>query len=128
MLIDPAASIVRDFERRRHVQKLPAAGDFYEYTLAVQAEESKIAVHGRQEPVDAHVPLRNHRMEYTAHPGGRRERRLVRRNVAPRAQQMTMRSQYAKLLRTQHDVTRLAVEEGEQLALIIALVMPPRRR
>src|ERR1700683_3686362 len=58
--VDPAAFSVRHLERRWRLQQMPVAAEFGEHTLSLRVEQTEIAAHGRQEPVDADVPLRDH--------------------------------------------------------------------
>ena len=53
--------------------------------LAVRLEQPEIAVRRRQQTVEAHVPLREHRVEHALHPDGRRHRSFIRCDVQARA-------------------------------------------
>jgi hypothetical protein len=72
--------------------------------LAVGARQPEIGARGREEAVDAHVPLRDHRVEDAVHPRGRGERRLVGREAVARADDApcgrSTRSSFARV----HDV------------------------
>ena len=70
VLIDPAAGVRRHFKRRWHIQQMPDAVDFDKDPLSMAAEEPEVGVAGRKEAIDAHMPLRDHRMKHAVHPCG----------------------------------------------------------
>ena len=123
MTIDPATRGRTHLERRRQVEQVPRAIELDEQPLAVRAEQPAIAVRGRKETIEAHVPLREHRMKHAFHPGGRGQRSFIRRDVQAGAQHVTVRPQYAQLLGAQHDVRVFATKEREQRALLVALLV-----
>ncbi len=59
---------------------------------------------------------------------GRGQRCFVGREMAARAQQMPVRPQHPQLFRAQNDVTICAMEERQQRAVLIALLVPPGAR
>ena len=79
----------------------------------MRTEQAEIAVHGGEQAVDAHVSLRQHRMKHAAHPCGRCQRGLIRRQVTAGAQQVSVRTQYPQLLGAQHHVAVGTVEERQ---------------
>ena len=62
--IDPATRGRAHLECRRHVEQVPRAVELDEYSLTVRAEQPEITVGGGEESIEAHVPLREHRMEH----------------------------------------------------------------
>ncbi len=122
--IDPAAGPRRHLERRRHAQQVPLAIELDEHPLPMRAKQREVGVHRRQEAIDAHVTLRDHRMEDAVHPDGRGESRFVRRDVNTAAEDVAVWPQHGELFRRQRDVMPVAVEEGEQGALRVAFFVP----
>ena len=95
--INPAARVRRHLERRWRIQQMPPIFELNEHALPVRAEQAHVAVHGRKKAVDAHVALRDHRMKHAAHPRGGGQRRFVRREMTPCAEQMPVRPLHAQL-------------------------------
>ena len=83
----------------------------------------------REQAVDAHVALRDHRVEHAAHPHGRGERRLVGHEAIAGAQDLAVRAQHAQLLRARARRGAFAPrEEGQQRAAVALDVAAARRR
>ena len=116
--VDPAARAERHLEGGRRVEQLPAPGEFNENALAVAAEKSEVAVTGAEEAVDAHVALRDHRVEHAAHPRRGRQRRLVGHKRCARAQQVPVGPQRRKLFLPQDHMAAAAGEKRKHPPLL----------
>ena len=126
MAVDPAAAVGPHLERRRLVEQVPGAVDLDEEPLAVRAEQAEVAAHGRQEAVDADVPLRQHRMEHAAHPRRRRQRAFVGHAVACRCAASGRAAAAPRApSRAARHARCSAVEEAEHAAFGVALDVAP---
>src|SRR6476646_1088125 len=104
---------------------MPLLAELNEDSLSVRAEQTQVAVHRREEPVDAHMALGDHRMKDPTHPRGGGQRCFVGREMAAGAEQMPVRPEHPQLFRSQNDVTVCAVEERQKRTALISLFVPP---
>jgi hypothetical protein len=124
--VDPARTARRHLERRRSVEQPVSVVELDEDALPVRPEQPEVAVRGREQAIDAHVALRDHRVEHSAHPHRRGERRLVRGQRLAGAQDLTVAAQARALLRRQDDV-RIRAAEERQRAVSRAFELAPLR-
>jgi hypothetical protein len=118
MAVDPARAARRHLERRGGVEQRIALFELHEDALAVGAEQTEVAVRGREQAIDADMALRDHRMEHAAHPDGGGERRFVRNQRIARAQDLAVTAQARALLRRQHHVRIRAMEERQRATAV----------
>ena len=75
------------------------------------AEQPEVGVARREEAVDAHMPLRDHRMKHAVHPRGGRERGFIGDPRASGTEQMAMRAEDLQLLGPENHMAPLSTEE-----------------
>jgi hypothetical protein len=68
VLVQPATAVRGHLVGRWQVEQVAAVLQFDEDALAPRAQKPQIAARGRQQAVDAHMPLRHQRVEYAGHP------------------------------------------------------------
>src|SRR5579864_6830388 len=107
------------------MEQPPLITVLHEHALPMRSEQAEIAVHGRQEAIDAGVPLGHHRVKYAAHPRSGGQSSLIGCNVAAGAQQMAVRPQNPQLLAAQYHVAVGAMKKREQLAALVNFLMAP---
>ncbi len=125
--IDPTAGLRCHLEGGRHIEEVPTAADFGEDALAMGAEQAQVGVSRGQESVDAHVALRDHRMEHAVHPTRRGQGRLVGRGVPAGAENVAVWAQHSQLFRAQYHVAIRAREERKRRAFVVVLFVTPVR-
>ncbi len=125
--IHPQTGLRSHLECRRDVEQPPRAADLDEHSLPMGAKQAEVAMHSGQQTIDVDVSLRQHRVEDSAHPDRRCQRRLVWCRVQSTAKYVAVWAKYTQFLRSQHDVTIGAVKERQEVATVIDLLMPPLR-
>ena len=124
--VDPARAVRAHLQRRREAQQLVAPIGPHEDPLAAGLQRVERMARDAEELVEGRVADGHLGGEDADHPGGDRERVVTREQVPAGAHDVPGRPLRDQLLRAQHHVLLVAVEEGQQLPVTPLHVAPVR--